>query len=93
MGSLQDSTAITQIDETLSAEIDPAWDIWSPCGGYVAGIAVRAAGVCAPERHRPVSISCQYLSRASHGQVDVVVDELKGGSSSCFNVSLRQNEK
>lgn len=92
MGSLQDSTAITRIDETLTAEIDAAWDIWSPCGGYVAGIAVRAAGVCAPEGHRPVSISCQYLSRASHGHVDVVVNELKNGSSACFNVSLRQNE-
>lgn len=48
MGSLQASTAIEAGDVGGTANIDPAWDIWGPCGGYVASIALRGAGLAVP---------------------------------------------
>ena len=52
MGALQQDTAITRDGERLTALLDPAWNIWGPNGGYVASIALRAAGAVAPEGHR-----------------------------------------
>ncbi len=54
------------------------WEIWGPCGGYVAALALRAAGA---ESHleRPASFFCHYLSVASFAPVDLVVTPLRAG--------------
>ena len=90
MSGLDEATRIEQAGDGLRARIDPAWDIWGPCGGYLATIALRAAGLAAPG-HRPVALSCQYLSRASQGEVRVTADVVKPGSAACVNVALEQN--
>lgn len=91
--NLQDSTAITANGSNLSAEIDPEWSIWGPIGGYIAAIAVRAAGLAAPPGHRPVTLTCQYLSRAEAGPISIQVETLKTGSTAFFNVRLEQGDK
>ena len=66
MTALHDATELTAIDgapgdelQTFGAEFSPAWGIWGPMGGYVASIALRAAGrACG--RARPASISVQF---------------------------------
>jgi hypothetical protein len=62
MGTLQDDTALTARDGKLFVTLSQDWNIWGPNGGYVAAIALRAAGKVAPAGHRPSSISVQYLS-------------------------------
>lgn len=59
------------------AELDP--DISSPLGplgGYIAGIALRAAGATTAF-DRPSSFTCHFLKPAKPGQVDVEVDTLR----------------
>ena len=54
------------------------WEIWGPCGGYVAAIALRAAGAESPFA-RPASFFCHYLSVAAFEPVDLVVTPLRSG--------------
>ena len=54
------------------------WEIWGPCGGYVAALALRAAGAESPFA-RPASFFCHYLSVASFAPVDLVVTPLRAG--------------
>ena len=57
-------------EATLSAD----WEIWGPCGGYVAALALRAAGAESPFA-RPASFFCHYLSVAAFAPVDEVADD------------------
>lgn len=54
------------------------WEIWGPCGGYVAAIALRAAGAESPLL-RPASFFCHYLSVAAFAPVELVVTPLRSG--------------
>ena len=54
------------------------WEIWGPCGGYVAAIALRAAGAESPFA-RPASFFCHYLSVADFAPVDLAVTPLRRG--------------
>ena len=53
-------------------EICPDWDLWGPVGGYLAAIAVRAAGA-STALDRPASVACHYLSPARFGPVELSV--------------------
>lgn len=90
MTTLQQATSLSANGDRVIAQIDPAWDIWGPCGGYLASIAMRAAGA-AIVGHRPVTLSCQFLSRARHGEAVVDVEVAKSGQSACLNVTLSQD--
>lgn len=95
MGTLQDDTKITRgADGVLSAELSRDWEIWGPSGGYVAAIALRAAGAAAPQGHRPASFSCQYLSAGPFGPVTIAVEPVRQGRNAwCINVVLSANAK
>lgn len=91
MGTLADNTAVRRTEGGLSADLSRNWEIWGPNGGYVASIALRAAGAVAPEGHRPASLSCQYLSVGAFGPAEIVVEPVKQGRSAwCLNVALSQ---
>jgi acyl-CoA thioesterase len=53
-------------------------------------VALRAVGQSAPAGHRPVTMSCQFLSTGRNGETDVAVDVVKPGASACSNVALSQ---
>lgn len=91
MAGLAHATRIIDVDGAATAEIDPAWSIWGPIGGYVAAIALRGAGRIAPPGHRPVTFSCQFLSRANPAAVQVEAVTIKAGSTACHNVTLTQD--
>ena len=56
MGDLGVDTAVTGGDGRYEAELSDDWRIWGPQGGYIASLALRAAGrECG--RPRPASIS------------------------------------
>jgi len=61
-----------------AAPMHADWEIWGPCGGYVAAIALRAAGAESPFA-QPASFYCHYLSVADFAPVDLVVTPLRSG--------------
>jgi acyl-CoA thioesterase II len=75
------------------ARLSRDWEIWGPNGGYVAAIALRAAGRgCRIQR--PASLSGHFLSVAAFEPVDVEVVPLRlGRRSESVRVSLRQDGK
>lgn len=84
------ATGLTEGETGLVCRLDPAWDIWGPAGGYVAAIALRAAGDRAGAGHRPVTLTGQFVSVAAPGAVDVRVDAVKEGSTALYAVTLAQ---
>jgi acyl-CoA thioesterase II len=79
MGDVARQTAVTLEDDgRYSAMVHRDWEIWGPCGGYVAAIALRAAGAESPFA-RPASFFCHYLSVADFAPVDLVVTPLRAG--------------
>lgn len=84
-------TEVRERDGALLARIDDRWDIWGPNGGYLAAIALRAAGRHAAAGQRPAGISCQYLRRGRFGEARIEVETLKSGrNASCFGVTMLQ---
>jgi acyl-CoA thioesterase len=77
VGDLEEDTAVERVgDGRYRAVISPDWALWGPVGGYVAAIALRAAGAQAG-MPLPASLSCQYLSPARFGAVDIDVTCLR----------------
>ncbi len=60
------------------AQLSDAWEIWGPNGGYLAAIALRAAGTAA-QIHRPASFYCHFLRSPSFDAVQLDVRVLKQG--------------
>ncbi|MDP8994995.1 MAG: thioesterase family protein [Pseudomonadota bacterium] len=87
-------TAIEERDGALSAEVARNWEVWGPNGGYLAAIALRAAGSQAPQGHRPAGLSCQYLRRGLFGPARLEVATPKPGrSAACHRVEMIQDEQ
>ncbi len=79
MGDVGAQTSVEPVGEgRYRATVHPDWEIWGPCGGYVAAIALRAAGA-ASKLARPASLYCHYLSVAAFAPVDLVVTPLRAG--------------
>lgn len=79
MGDLARETAVEALGEgRYRALVHRDWEIWGPCGGYVAAIALRAAGAESPFA-RPASFYCHYLSVAAFEPVELVVTPLRAG--------------
>jgi acyl-CoA thioesterase II len=86
VGDLGEQTAVTPVGDAVTdddvhqftALVHPDWEIWGPEGGYVAAIALRAAGAVSPF-DRPASFFCHYLSVAAFEPVDLEVTTLRSG--------------
>lgn len=92
MGSLDADTRIEAGDASgrYTAELSADWEIWGPCGGYVAAVALRAAGA-ASRFDRPVSFSCHYLGIAAFDTVDLEVTVVRSGrTTESLRVSMTQ---
>lgn len=79
-------------DGHFHAKISEDWAIWGPNGGYIAAIALRAAGLVAKVR-RPASFSGHFLRVARFDEIDVEVVTLRAGRrSESLRVSIRQDD-
>ncbi len=79
MGDLGEDTAVTSLGGgRYTANVSQDWEIWGPMGGYIASIALRAAGADAGER-RPTAFSCHYFGVAAFEPVQVSVETRKPG--------------
>lgn len=76
MGDLGADTSVVGGDGSYGAELSEDWEIWGPMGGYLAGVALRAAGAeCG--RARPASISAHFTGGVGSGPVDVDVETVR----------------
>lgn len=77
MGDLAHDTTVEPVgDGAYRATLSRDWEIWGPMGGYVAAVALRAAGLGAGHR-TPAAFSCHYLNVAAFGPVDIRVTARK----------------
>lgn len=92
MGDLGVDTAVRDLgDGRYEATLSRDWEIWGPMGGYVAAVALRAAGL-ATEHPRPVAFSCHYLGVAGFEDVQLRVEPRRAGrSASSHRVELSQD--
>jgi acyl-CoA thioesterase-2 len=101
MGDLALDTAVrSRGDGRFVASLSRDWEIWGPNGGYVAAVALRAAGAAAgdgtagPSALRPAACSCHYLSVAEFGPVDLLVEVRRAGrTASSLRVEMTQGDR
>jgi acyl-CoA thioesterase-2 len=72
MGSLDLDTRLSGGDGIYQATLSPDWQIWGPNGGYVAAVALRAAGLASRFR-RPASFTCHFLGVGAFAPAEVRV--------------------
>lgn len=91
MGDLAADTAVEALgDGRYRASVSRDWEIWGPMGGYVASIALRAAGAESPQP-RPAAFSCQFLGVADFAPVEVHVEARREArTAAAHRVSLTQ---
>jgi acyl-CoA thioesterase-2 len=93
MGDLAHDTRVEGADGRYRATLSRDWEIWGPNGGYVAVIALRAAGAATTLR-RPASFSCQFLNVAEFGDVDLTVRTVRASKRvAALGVSMTQSER
>jgi acyl-CoA thioesterase II len=75
------------------ARLSEDWEIWGPNGGYLAAIALRAAGKVA-QIERPASFYCHFLSPPAFDDVQLDVSPIKQGRrAESFAVEMKQQDK
>ncbi len=93
MGDFEVDTRVEPVDGRdghYRANLSKDWEIWGPNGGYVAAIALRAAG-CEARIPRPAAFAGHFLAVARFAPVDVAVTAVhRGRRSESLHVSLRQ---
>jgi acyl-CoA thioesterase II len=90
MGDFAIDTAVEGRDARYVARLSRDWEIWGPNGGYVAAIALRAAGAATPLR-RPASFACHFVSVAEFDAVDLSVSPLRATKrAASLRVSMTQ---
>ena len=90
MGDLDADTRLEGEDGRYTTRLSADWKIWGPNGGYVAAIALRAAGR-AGRLARPASFSCQFLAAGAFEAADVRVEALhRGRSAEAASVRIEQ---
>jgi acyl-CoA thioesterase len=66
----------TRVDGRFSTVISPRWVVWSPQGGYLMAVVLRAAGL-ATEFRKPLSLACHFLSVPKVGPAEIQVTSLR----------------
>jgi acyl-CoA thioesterase II len=90
MGDFVADTAVEGADGHYRAHLSRDWEIWGPNGGYVAAIALRAAGAATSLR-RPASFSGHFLNVAEFDVVDLEVTTLRAAKrAASLRVSMTQ---
>ena len=90
MGDLDVDTQVEGSNGGYRARLSEEWEIWGPCGGYVAAIALRAAAAEAT-LDRPASFACQYLAPGAFDAVDLEVVRIGATKrSESIRVSMTQ---
>ncbi len=93
MGDFEIDTRVEGNAGVYRAELSRDWEIWGPNGGYMAAIALRAAGALA-QIPRPVSFAGHFLRPAKFDPVDIAVEAIQSGRrAESLRVRIRQDER
>jgi acyl-CoA thioesterase II len=93
MGDFEADTRVERSNGRARATLSQDWEVWGPNGGYLAAIALRAAGLEAKIK-RPASFSGHFLRVARFEPVDLEVTTVqRGRRSESIHVLMRQGEK
>ncbi|HWH31123.1 MAG TPA: thioesterase family protein [Egibacteraceae bacterium] len=77
----------------FAAQLSQDWEIWGPNGGYLAGIALRAAAASSAQPV-PASLTCHHLSVASFDPVELEVVSLRATRrAESLRVTMWQQDK
>jgi acyl-CoA thioesterase II len=93
VGDFSLDTAVGGHDGRYTATLSSDWEIWGPNGGYVAAIALRAAGAHS-RFDRPATFSCHYLSQGAFDEVQLEVTTLRASRrAESIRVSMLQGDR
>lgn len=91
MGNLADDTAVEGRAGRYVGRFSPDWEIWGPNGGYVAAVALRAAGAHS-SLGRPASLLCHYLGVGRFAPVEIETVSLRTAKrAESVRVSITQD--
>lgn len=90
MGDFEVDTRVEGANGKYTATLSEDWRVWGPNGGYVAAIALRAAGMEARIK-RPASFSGHFLRIGNFGPIDLEVTPVHSGRrAESIHVTMRQ---
>src|SRR5262245_45819237 len=90
VGDLSVDTAGGGTDGTSRRRRSGAWEIWGPKGGYVAAVALRAAGAFTALQ-RPATFAGHFLNVAEFDDVNLDVTRLRAAKrAESLRVSMTQ---
>jgi acyl-CoA thioesterase II len=90
---LEHATRVEGEQGRYRARLSKDWEIWGPNGGYLAAIALRAAGREA-QIQQPASFYCHFLSSPGFDAVELKVSTLRRGRrAESFAVEMSQGDK
>ncbi len=91
MGDLDVDTRLEGGDGRWTISLSPEWEIWGPCGGYIAALLLRAAGAHSAFP-RPITLFAHFLGVARFEPVELVAETLQAGRrSQSIRVSMTQD--
>src|ERR1043165_1098450 len=91
--NLEEATRVEGSGGTYEAHLSREWEIWGPNGGYLATIALRAAGRVAPIP-RGAALHAHYLRAARFEAVELRCELLQAGQKAeSIRVEMRQAGK
>lgn len=91
MGDLSVDTQLEGENGRYRARLSEEWRVWGPNGGYLATLALRAAGAEA-RIPRPVAFAAHFVASARFDPVELeVVVVQRGRRSESLRVSMRQD--
>ena len=64
-----------------SVDLPESWGLWSPAGGFITALALRAAGEVS-DLPRPASMTCHFLRMGKYAPAEVRVETVKAGKRS-----------
>jgi len=93
MSRLEEDTRLTGTAGNYQATLHKDWQIWFPNGGYMGAMLLRAAGELSVF-HRPISLSCYFLSVPKIGAVDITVTSVRQTrNAEALSLSMHQQGK
>lgn len=93
MGDFEADTRVEGDSGRYTATLSDRWAIWGPNGGYIASIALRAAGA-ESVFDRPTAFSCQFLAAGRFDDVDIEVESIRRGrSAEALGVRMKQGDR
>jgi len=93
LGDFEADTRVSGEDGRYTATLVDDWAIWGPNGGYIASVALRAAGA-ESVFSRPATFKCQFLAPGRFDAVDIAVRSIRRGrNAEALSVVMTQGDR